>query len=221
MLLTCLTILLVAFIAGPVIAALLAWSRRRQERPFPLAAVGAALMLVSFLLLPWLSFDPLRYAGLDWLYELVPLAGSLLEKLDIDKLGRLLPIWRAAGLLTHPPGWLALALGVGPLTWIVVLCLGSVAFAAAQAVTWLSQLRWPAWILAGASVALLLLLLFDLAAIDGLGEHSFPHVLSVVQPFLAVHLSPIGPFITAVALVLQAVAAAQALGQTSLPAGLE
>lgn len=211
MLLACLVLALMGLIVGPVAAALLVWARQRPARPFPLAVVGAALMLLSFLALPWLSFDPLRYAGLDWVYDVVPLAQVLIERLGLDDLGRALPLWRAVRFLAHPPGWLALALGVGPLTWLAVLLLGAVAFAAAQAVTWLPRPRLPAGVLLAATLALLLLLLFDLAVIDGLGEHGFPHPLTVIQPFLAVHLAVLGPASTVVALGLQIVAAALAL----------
>ena len=217
MLLTCLSLLLLALIGAPLAAAVLVWARQRPTRPFPLVGLGAALMLVSFVALPWLSFDPLRYIGLDWLYETVPLAGTVLGWVGVDSLDSLLPIWRAAGVFIRPPGWLALTLGVGPLTWFVVLFLGSVAFVAAQVVTWLPRPRWPASILIGSAVTLLLLLLFDLATIDGLGEHSFPHLLSLVQPFLAVHVNPVGPLVAALALGLMAVGAVRVLNGTDAP----
>ena len=217
MLLTCLSLFLLALIGAPLAAAVFVWARQRPTRPFPLAGLGAALMLVSFVALPWLSFDPLRYIGLDWLSETVPLARTVLGWLGVDSLDSLLPVWRAAGVFIRPPGWLALALSVDPLTWFVVLWLGSVAFGAAQAVTWLSRPRGPAFVLIGSTVALLLLLLFDLAAIDGLGEHSFPHFLSLVQPFLAVHVNPLGPLLAALALGVMVVGAVQALTQAGTP----
>lgn len=215
MIITCLTLALLFLVVAPPVAALADWARRSEPRPLPLAAVGAALMLFSFFALPWLSLQPLRYAELDWLYDLAPLAREILGWLGIDDLERLLPIWRAFGFLTHPRGWLALILSRGPLVWLAVFFLGGVAFMAAQGITWRPGARWLGAVLLASATALLFILLFDLTLIDGLGEHSFPNWSAVIQPALSIHLHPVGPLITTIALLLQAVGGWQAFSRAA------
>ena len=77
--LLCVRLLVAVVLLAPAGVAI-SWSKSRS-RPFPLATVGASLMLISFGVLPWLSLQPLDPIGLEWLGDALPMAGRLLALL--------------------------------------------------------------------------------------------------------------------------------------------
>jgi hypothetical protein len=178
----------------------------RRHR-FPLTAVGAALMGLSFVTLPWLSLKPLERIGLDWLHDVVPFAGGLLTFFHIDSLDRLLPFWRIIGI--RPPGWLALLLNAqtwGGLFWLGLeaVVVGGLVYLLAH---WVAAAprkpRLSAPVLVATAAVLLLLLLYRLPTIDGLGEHDFSNLLPLVLPIVFnIHMSSVGPLVMVVGLVL-------------------
>lgn len=179
---------------------------RNAGRLFPLAAVGVGLMGLSLVTLPWLNFSPLERIGLDWLYEVAPFVGRLLELFGIHDLDRLQPFWRAIGI--RPPGWLALVLNAQ--SWIGLLglvltigILGGIIFGLAEWTAFRRRQGFSAILQAVIAFVLLLLLLYHLPGLDGLGEHDFSNILALsTLVILNVHLSWLGPFIMMVGLAM-------------------
>lgn len=174
-------------------------------------------MALSFFVLPWLRFEPVSLFGLDWLAEVVPFARSLLQWLQIDNLERLLPFGRLFYRLlgVNLPGWLTLLLTGGWRFWLLIPFLATLVFLSAHLMTWIKGRyligRILAWILITSAVLLLLLLLYNLSTIDGLGERHFPYWSAFVLPFLGAHLSLFGPITMVVALMLLMWGGGQAL----------
>lgn len=188
--LLCLRLLVAFLLLVPAFLGI-SWSRSRS-RPFPLATVGASLMLISFLILPWLSLRPLDLVGLEWLGDTLPIAGRLLALLGVKSFSTLVGWLGPLGFLTNWYGWLALLLTATPLVWGLAALLGASALVAAWAVGVGRRPRAAYGLLAIAG-ALVLLVAYSLPLIDGLGERPFPHPLTVSLPFLGARLNWLGP----------------------------
>lgn len=197
--LLCVRLLVAVVLLAPAGVAI-SWSKSRS-RPFPLATVGASLMLISFGVLPWLSLQPLDPIGLEWLGDALPMAGRLLALLGAKSLSAVLGWMGVIGFLTNWYGWVALLLTAGPPVWVAATLLGVVALGAAWAVG-VGRQKPAAYVLLAAAAALVLLVAYSLPLIDGLGEHPFPHPLTVTLPFLGARLNWLGPGVMFVALGL-------------------
>lgn len=197
--LLCLRVIVAIVLLAPAGVAI-SWSKSRA-RPFPLAAVGASLMLISFGVLPWLSLQPLDPIGLAWLGDALPVAGRLLVLMGAKSVSAALGWVGVIGFLTNWQGWLALLLTAGPPVWVAALLLGTVALAAAWAVG-VGRQKPAAYVLLATAAALVLLVAYSLPLIDGLGEHPFPHPLTVTLPFLGARLNWLGPGVMFIALGL-------------------
>lgn len=195
-------------------------SGKDAARPFPMAAVGAGLMALGFFSLPWLSIKPLERIGLDWLHDVAPFLGRLLALLGVDNLDRLLPIWRVMGI--RPPGWLALVLNAESWSGLLGLGLGAVMlggliYALAHWIAVRRTPRYTAVALAIVATVLLLLLLYRLPDVDGLGEHDFRNIIPLILPVIFnIHLTWPGPLFMVAGLLLML---ADALRHLYAPAG--
>lgn len=173
----------------PLVAAARAGGIRRPGAP----AIGAVLMIISFFALPWLNLQPLKYVGLDWLFDIAPAAEWLAKLLGAGVMGGLFGGIDLIDPIFNPPGWATLALVAGPLTWLVVLSLGAGAYWLAVAVTWRKGSARLGQALSLVSGALLLFLFYRLPDIDGLGERAFPSLAALIAPLTGAELSWIGP----------------------------
>jgi hypothetical protein len=209
--LACLTLAVLALILAPPTFALWRWRRALEARPFPLAVIGASLILLSFLLLPWLSLEPLRVMGFDWLSRLIPVARPVIEWLEDGRLRPLGVFLGPINFLTRWRGWMAL-LFTGNLSIVVLIpFLATLAIVLGHWVTWLRPRKAPAAILIASAGLSLFLMLFNLPRLDGLGERGFPHLMTVMLPMLGAHIHPAGPVTMALGLALLAAGGVQAL----------
>lgn len=156
-------------------------------------AIGATLMILSFFVLPWLNLQPLKYVGLDWLFDIAPAAEWLARLLGAGVMGGLFGGIGFIDPIFNPPGWATLALVAGPLTWLAVLGLGASAYWLAVLVIWRNNSARLGQALSLVSVTLSLFLFYRLPDIDGLGERTFPSLTALIVPLTGAKLSWIGP----------------------------